>query len=84
MTAPWTLNVPVVEITRPQPAAVAVSLPPRAAITVRWPPLRVTGPPLPPAPGVIHLAARPQGPRRQPLAPVLRYMLASPPPPRRR
>ncbi len=62
---PWTLNVPVVTITRPQPAIVVVSLPPRAAIDVRWPPIRVVHPP--PAPPVIPLPAPPQGPCRVPL-----------------
>ena len=61
---PWVLACPVVTITRPPPAVVAVSLPPSAAIDVAWPRIRVTGAAPPPAPRVIHLAARPQGPVR--------------------
>jgi len=63
---PWVLRCPVVTITRPQPAVVAVSLPPRVPVVLRWPPLRVTGH-IPPAPGVIRLHAPPQGPWRLPL-----------------
>ena len=80
MTAgpPWTLSVPVVAITRPRPAVVAVSLPPRVAIGVPWPRRQVTRAAPPPAPRVIRLAAPPQGPWRQPLAPVVCYMLSAP------
>ena len=59
----WVLQV--VTISRPQPAVVAASLPPKVAITVPWP-LRVTQPCPPPAPRVTRLAARPQGPWRLP------------------
>ena len=80
---PWTLSVPVVEITRPpaEPAEVRWP-PPGAAIDVPWPRTRVTGGELPPPPRVIRLAAPPQGPWRLPLSPALRYMLAHPLPAR--
>ena len=70
MTAapPRVLREYVVTITRPQPPPIAITLPPApAAITVAWPVVRVTGDRPPPAPGVVRLAARPQGPWRQPL-----------------
>ncbi len=70
MTAapPRVLREYVVTITRPQPPAIAITLPPApAAITVAWPRIRVTTDQPPPAPAVIRLAARPQGPWRQPL-----------------
>ena len=53
-------------ITRPQPPAIAITLPPApAAIAVAWPVVRVhRGDRPPPAPRVVHLAARPQGPVR--------------------
>jgi hypothetical protein len=63
---PWVLQCRVVTITLPQAAVVAVSLLPRVPVVLRWPPLRVTGH-IPPAPGVIRLAAPPQGPWRLPL-----------------
>ena len=58
-----TLSVPVVTITRPQPAVVAVSLPPRAAIvTVPWPRCRVSqAGAAPPPPRVIRLHGPPRG-----------------------
>ena len=80
---PWVLQCPVVTITRPQPAVVAVSLPPRAAITVPWPRCRVTGAAPPPPPRTIRLTAPPQSPWRMPLPGGLRYMLAHPLPARR-
>jgi len=62
---PWPLWVlPVVAVTRPQPPAIAITLPPRAAITVAWPRIRVARDQPPPAPRVIRLAAPPQGPWR--------------------
>ena len=64
---PWTLNEPIVKITRPGPAIVNITRRTPTAITVAWPPVRVTGDPPPPAPGVIRLAAPPQGPWRLPL-----------------
>jgi len=64
---PWTLNVPVVEITQPQPPAVAVSLPRTATVSVPWPRVQVAQDPLPPALREIRLAAPPQGPWRLPL-----------------
>ncbi len=67
MTAapPWVLAWPVVTVTRPQPAAIRVTLPPRAdTIIVRWPPRQVRQPCLPPAPRVIRLPAPPQGMQR--------------------
>ncbi len=65
---PWVLNERTVEVGWPpaEPAVVAVSLPPRAAIGVLWPRCRVSGAALPPPPRVIRLAARPQGPWRLP------------------
>ena len=69
MTAapPWTLNVPVVTITRPQPPAIGITAPRTpAVITVAWPRGRVTQDQPPPAPRVIRLTAPPQGPWRVP------------------
>jgi hypothetical protein len=63
---PWVLRCPVVAVTRPQPPAIGITVRTPAAITVPWPPLRVTQPCPPPAPSVIRLAARPQGPWRLP------------------
>ncbi len=82
MTAapPWVLQCTVVTITRPQPPAIGITLPPRAAIDVAWPRGRVAQDWPPPAPRVIRLAARPQRPARQP-CPQLRNMAL---PPRRR
>jgi hypothetical protein len=34
---PWVLQCRVVTITLPQPAVVAVSLPPRVPVVLRWP-----------------------------------------------
>ena len=59
-------GVPVVTITRPQPAALAVSLPPTPAIDVPWPRIRVTGAA---APGAQRDPAR--RPAARPLAPGL-------------
>jgi len=73
---PWTLTVPVVEITRPQPPPVSITARTPAVVTVAWPRVRVVGDRPPPAPAVIKLAAPPQGPWRLPLPPVLRYLLA--------
>jgi hypothetical protein len=81
---PWTLNEPIVKITRPGPAVVNITRRTPAAITVAWPPVRVTQDQPPPPPGVIRLAAPPQHPARQPLPPVLRDMLSNPLPSRRR
>ena len=78
--APWVLQRPVVTITRPQPRAIGITLPPRAAIGVAWPLGRVAQDRPPPVPRVIRLAARPQRPVRQP-CPQLRTMDL---PPRRR
>jgi hypothetical protein len=72
---PWTLNQPVVTITRPQPPPIVITAPPApAAITVAWPRVRVTQDRPPPAPRVIRLAAPPQGPWRLP-CPQLRNMV---------
>ena len=75
---PLVLSERIVTITRPQPAPISVSLPPRVTIDVPWPRLRVTGASIPPAPGVIRLHGPPQGPWRQPLPAVVRYLLAEP------
>jgi hypothetical protein len=74
---PWVLACPVV-ITRPRPPVVAVSLVPQGTIGVPRPRVRVVQDRPPPAPAVVRLAARPQGPWRVPLAPALAAMLASP------
>ena len=81
---PWVLQCPVVTITRPQPAVVAASLPPRVAtITVRWPPCRVTGPVPPPPPRVILLHGPPRGvPGVWPLPPGHPLRTGWSPPPR--
>ena len=82
---PRVLREYVVTITRPQPAAISITVPRTpAVITVAWPRRQVThaAPPLPPR--VVRLAAPPQGPWRVALAPVVQAMLASPLPPRRR
>ena len=76
---PWTLNVPVVTIARPQPPAVGITLPPRAAIDVPWPRCRVTQAEPPRPPRVVRLATPPQGPWRLPLPGGLRCMLSGPP-----
>jgi hypothetical protein len=76
---PWTLNVPVVTITRPQPAVVAVSLATQVPITVRWPPRRVIQPRLPPAPRVIRRPVAPQGPVPLPGGHPLRRPWSPPP-----
>ena len=78
---PWVLACPVVTVTRPQPAAIGVTLRPRA-VAVPWPRLQVTRAEPPRPPRVIRLAARPQGPRRLPLSPVVRDLLALPLPAR--
>lgn len=55
----------VVTATLPQPPAIEVTVRPTpAVVTVPWPRIRVTGDQPPPAPRVVHLAARPQGPVR--------------------
>ena len=88
MTAapPWTLWVlPVVTITWPQSAVVAVSLPPRAAIDVPWPTVRVAQDQPPPAPQVIPATgAPPQGPWRLTLPNGHPLRSTWVPPPRRR
>ena len=81
---PRVLREYVVTITRPQPLPITITVPADpAVITVAWPVVRVTGDRPPPAPGVVRLAARPQGPWRLPLPPghPLRTMAV---PPRRR
>jgi hypothetical protein len=62
------LQCPVVTITRPQPPdiEVAVRPTPDMEVAVAWPRVRVVGDRPAPAPGVIRLAARPQGPWRLP------------------
>lgn len=79
---PWVLNCRTVVVALPEPPAVAAVLPPRVPVTVAWPRVRVTGDRLPPPPGVIRLAAPPQGPWRLPLPGGLVYMLAHPIPAR--
>ena len=61
---PWTLSQPVVTITRPRPPAIVTTLPPRAAIDVAWPRIRVAQDQPPPAPSVVRLTAPPQRPWR--------------------
>jgi hypothetical protein len=63
---PWVLQRHVVTVTRPQPPAIGITLPPTVAIDVSWPVVKVTGDPPPPPPRVIRLAAPPQGPWRLP------------------
>ena len=86
MTAapPWVLACAELTITRPQPPAIDITLPPRVAIDVPWPRRQVTHATPPPAPRLIQPAVPPQGPWRMPLAAVVRDLLASPLPPRRR
>ncbi len=73
------LQCPVVTVGRPETPAIDAPVPrPPAAITVAWPPVRVTQDRLPPPPRVAPLAVPPQGPWRLPLSPVLRYMLSAP------
>lgn len=81
VSPPLVLSERVVSITRPQPPPISVSLPVRAVIDVGWPRCQVTRlePPRPLVkPDAIRLPAPPQGPRRQPLAAVTRYLLAHP------
>jgi len=61
---PWVLACPVVTITRPQPPPCVVMMTQTPAIDVPWPRRQVTQAAPPPAPSVIRLAARPQGPWR--------------------
>ena len=70
MTAapPWTLWCrPAVTATLPEPPPIVITARTPAAITVAWPTVRVAQDRPPPAPRVVRLAARPQGPWRQPL-----------------
>jgi hypothetical protein len=76
---PWTLTVPVAEITRPPAEPIGITVPPApAVITVAWPRGRVVQDRPPLVPSVLRLAARPQRPVRQP-CPQLRNMDLPPP-----